>query len=109
MKKTFKSFLNESHEELASELQGAKFIQVEYIPNKGWGISFLKDGRKKEEGGFANSNQAHDFLIRNGIDYSGKDGYIQMKEFRDKEKSKNPFQTYQQELLNFGIDKDLIQ
>jgi len=107
----FNTFLNEemTHKELAEDLKTAKFIQVEFVgKGKNWGLTYTKDGEKHEEGGFNTNADVHNFLVDNDIDYGGKPGYLQMKGFRDKQIAKVPFGNYQRQLMDNGIDPELL-
>jgi hypothetical protein len=94
--------------ELVKDLKDAKYISVEF--NKDWCVTYLKGGERKYEGDFNTNAEAHQFLIDNGIDYIGKEGYLDMKRRRDQFSMdyKIPFKKYQDELLIKGIDKDLL-
>jgi hypothetical protein len=111
MNTKFNSFLNEEMtlKELAEDLKDAKYIQVNFIgKGKNWGVTYIKGGKQYEEGSFNTNSDVHNFLVDNEIEYSGKEGYLQMKKYRDKEMAKVPFVSYQQDLLNKGIDSELL-
>ena len=110
MKTKFNNFLNEmTKNDLAKELKDAKYICVDHI-GKGmnWGVTYIKDGQKKEEGNFNTNADVHRFLIENDIDYDGKEGFLLMKKFRDREIAKVPFSEYQRKLIDEGIPEDFL-
>jgi hypothetical protein len=85
---------NLSHRELIKELKDANFIIVKYLgKNKNWGIEYNKNKEKYEEGGFNSSNEVHEFLLNNNINYHGKEGYILMQKYREKELKKTHFEN----------------
>lgn len=103
---TFNEFINENltHAELIEDLKDAKFIQVEFIGgDKRWGVSYLKGGKKHEEGMFNNVFDVHNFLIENDIQYDGRNGFEYMKQHR-KSMQNLPFQGYQRALMDNGIE-----
>lgn len=104
------SFLNEmTQQDLAEELKDASNIDVEYIGGgKNWGVTYWKGKEKKADGNFNTNADVHRFLIDNDIDYRGKEGFLLMKRFRDKEIAKIPFQNYQRKLIDEGIPEDLL-
>jgi len=106
MKTKFEQYINEgvTNKQLLDNLQGAKFLQVEYnSAEHGWGVKYSKNGEIFTQGKFNTNADVHNFLIENDIDYGGKEGYLFMKKYRDKQ-VKIPFSNYQQELLKNGID-----
>lgn len=100
--KRFNESLTQS--ELIDDLKnGANYINVEYInKEEGWGVSYVKDKKKRREGGFNTSIEVHNFLCNNDIDYASKEGYLMIKKLRDKQNAPIPFKKYQQEILNKG-------
>jgi len=106
----FYNFINESmtSKEILNNLKDSKYIGVEYNEkDKGWGISYVKDGQRFLEGNFNTDEEAHEFLMDNNIEYIGKSGYTYMKKFRDKNSPKIPFIAYQREIIAKGI-KDML-
>lgn len=100
---------NKFEEELLDELKDAKFIKVGFIPStKDWGIAYVKNGEKRELGGFKSIYAVHDFLTDNNIEYGGKESHLMAKKFMDSEISKIPLPKYQRYLINNGID-DMIK
>jgi hypothetical protein len=72
-----------SNEELLKDLRDATYIYVEYNKkDKGWGVTYIKNKERKTEGCFDKSDQVHEFLIQNGINYEGKEGYDYMRKYR---------------------------
>jgi len=107
----FDDFLNESvtKKELLDNLQGAKFVNVEYnTADKGWGVHYSKGGKTFLEGNFNTNAEVHEFLLDNNIDYGGKEGYLNMKKQRAKMNQGIPYPKYQQELMVKGI-KDMFE
>lgn len=103
---TFNDFINENltHIELIEDLKGSKFIQVEWIGgDKRWGVTYIKNGQKKEEGMFNNVFDVHNFLIENEIKYDGRSSFDYMKQHR-KSMQNVPFQGYQRALMDNGIE-----
>jgi hypothetical protein len=105
--------LNEAmtNKQLLDELKsGAAWIEPIYVvKNKKWGVEYWKNKEKYQEGSFNTLRDVHKFLEENNIEYKGQEGYKLMKQFRDKEIAKLPFQSYQRylidnELNDFDID-----
>jgi hypothetical protein len=107
----FDKYLNESlgvykdisNSELAKELEGAKYIQVELVKDKYWGVKYLKNKEIFYAGKFLMNDDVHEFLLNNNIDYGGKEGYMVMKKYRDN-MIKIPFDAYQRDLIKKGIE-----
>lgn len=100
--------INESltHKELLDDLKSAKFIVVEYnMTEKSWGVAYIDSkNQKQEHGGFNTNVEVHNFLVDNDIDYEGKEGFLQMRNYRNKQIAKVPFQNYQRELMTKGLE-----
>jgi len=96
---------NLTKNELLDDLRdGANYINVEYIDKEnGWGVVYVKDKKKRKEGGFNTPVEVHNFLCDNDIDYGGKEGYLMIKKIRDTQNAPIPLKKYQQEILNKGI------
>jgi hypothetical protein len=110
----FENFLNEKvlipdETRILKELDGAKFLNVEYINNdEGWGITYSKNGKTGSIGGFNFNEDVHEFLISHNIDYSGRSGYEYMRKHRADQK-KIPFDRYQKDLMLNGIPDDMLE
>jgi len=102
----FYEFVNEgiSNKELLDELKDAKYIGVTYNGEEGgWGVEYHKNQKKFTAGRFNSNHDVHNFLIENDIDYNERTGFEYMRKYR-KPKDNVPFQAYQQDLIDNGIE-----
>lgn len=95
---------NMSNKELLDDLKGATNIIISLTDEGDWGVIYHKDGQRREGGNFNSTAEVHNFLIDNDIEYTGKEGFLMMKRYRDKQIAKVPYQSYQRELINKGLD-----
>jgi hypothetical protein len=107
----FDKYLNENltqykdipNEDLVEELKDAKYIEVDHVGGKYWGVRYIKNGQTYMAGKFLMNEDVHEFLIANNIDYRTKEGYMSMRKFRA-DKKKIPYSSYQRDLIEKGID-----